>query len=81
MVSLMCNWFTDWGRAIREGLGETWLMVLIALFVGLTMFLLYSVFLSQLIKPRADRKFKIKWGQLFFAIVFILFTIWFCTLL
>ena len=28
-VSLLCDWFQDWGFAIREGLGHTGLVVML----------------------------------------------------
>lgn len=78
MNSLLCSWFDEWGRAIGDGLGRTGLIIFIVAFVAIMMFMLYNIFLAQIFKPRADRKFKIKWVQLIFVIILGLFTVWFC---
>ena len=77
MNSLICNWFDDWGRAIRDGLGQTWMIVLIVVFAGMTLYLLQNVLRASISKT----KIVFKWGQLFLMIVFLLFTIWFCCII
>ncbi len=77
MNSLLCNWFDDWGRAIYDGLGETWLIILTLVFAGIALFLLQNILRASINKT----KIKIKWFQIIFCIIFILFTIWFCTIL
>ena len=81
MNSLLCNWFDDCGFKIIDGLGQTGLIIFIVVFAVLICFTLYNIFLAQIFKPRADRKFKIKWVQIIFTVILVLFTIWFCTLL
>jgi len=77
MTSLLCNWFDDWGRSIRAGLGETWLIVLIVVFSFIALCLLQNIFRASINKT----KFVFKWGQLILLIIFVLFIIWFSILL
>lgn len=77
MKSLLCNWFDDWGRAIYDGLGRTWLIILIVLFSFISLYLLQNILRASINKS----KIVIKWGQIILLIIFVLFTIWFCTLL
>lgn len=77
MKSLLLNWFDDWGIAIREGLGETGLIILICVFSFCALFLLQSILRAPINKT----KFVIKWGQLFLLIIFVLFLVWFCILI
>lgn len=76
-MSLLCSWFDDWGRAIKNGLGQTWLIILIVAFTFVAMLLLQSILRASINKT----KFKIKWGQIFLLIIFVLFIVWFCFLI
>lgn len=76
MNSLLLNWFDDWGRAIHDGLGNTWLIVLICVFAVCSLWLLKNILSASINKT----KMKIKWVQIIFLIIFVLFTIWFCAL-
>ncbi len=77
MVSLLCNWFDDWGVAIREGLGETWLIILLVAFSVIALGLLSNILRASINKT----KIVIKWGQILMLIVFVLFIVWFSILL
>lgn len=77
MVSLLCNWFDDWGRAIKNGLGETWLIILIVAFSVIALVLLQNILRASINKT----KIVIKWGQIIFLVIFVLFIVWFCILL
>lgn len=77
MNSLLCNWFDDWGRTIRNGLGNTWMIIFIVAFVSIALCLLISIFKASVNKT----KFVIKWGQIIFFIIFVLFAIWFLIIL
>ena len=77
MNSLLLNWFDDWGNSIREGLGETGLIILIVVFSFCALFLFQNIARASINKT----KMKIKWGQIFFSIIFVLFIIWFCFLI
>ena len=77
MVSLLCNWFDDWGRSIRNGLGQTGLIILIVLFSVIALWLMQNIFRASINKT----KFVFKWGQLIFLVIFVLFIVWFCILL
>ena len=81
MRSLLCSFLDDRGRDIGDGLGRTGLIIFIVAFVVIMLFMLYNIFLAQIFKPRADRKFKIKWVQFIFVIILALFTVWFCMIL
>ncbi len=76
-MSLLCNWFDDWGRAIKIGLGETWLIILICLFSVVALYLLQNILRASINKT----KIVIKWGQIIFLIILVLFIVWFCILL
>ena len=76
MQSLMCNWFEDWGRVIKDGLGQFWLIVLIVVFASISL-----LFLSNILRASVNKsKIVIKWGQLILLAIFLFFTIWFLTL-
>ncbi len=77
MKSLLCNWFDDWGRTIHDGLGSTWITILIVVFAAISLYLLQDILKASINKT----KFKIKWFEIFLLIIFVLFTIWFCTIL
>lgn len=77
MVGLLCNWFDAWGRSIKNGLGEGWLITLIVIFSVIALVLLQSILRASINKT----KIVIKWGQLIFLAIFILFIVWFSTLL
>ena len=76
-MSLICNWFDDWGIAIKEGLGQTWMIVLLALFSFVALYLLQDILRASINKT----KIVVKWGELFFLAIFVFFIVWFCTLL
>ena len=76
-MSLVCNWFDDWGLAIKEGLGETWMIVLLALFSFVALYLLQDILRASINKT----KIVVKWGELFLLAIFMFFIVWFCTLL
>ena len=76
-MSLVCNWFDDWGLAIKEGLGETWMIVLLALFSFVALYLLQDILRTSINKT----KIVVKWGELFLLAIFMFFIVWFCTLL
>jgi hypothetical protein len=77
MKSILCSWFEDWGLAIRNALGTTWLVVFICAFAFISCLLLQSILRASINKT----KFVFKWGQLICLIILVLFIIWFCTLL
>ena len=77
MKSLLLNWFDDWGFAIRDGLGQSGLITLIVVFTFIALFLLQNIARASINKT----KLVVKWGQIFFLIIFVLFIIWFCTLI
>lgn len=77
MVSLLCNWFTDWGRSIKAGLGEGWLIALVVVFSFIALCLFQNIFRASIGKT----KFVFKWFQIIVLVILILFIIWFCTLL
>lgn len=77
MKSLLLNWFDDWGMAIKEGLGQTWLIICVCIFACFALFLMQNMLRASINKT----KVQFKWGQLIFTIIFTLMTIWFCTLL
>lgn len=77
MNSLLCNWFDDWGRSIKNGLGTSWLIVLIILFAFISFYLIFNIFKASVNKT----KLAFKWGQILFLIIFVLFIVWFSILL
>lgn len=77
MNSLLCNWFKDWGRAIRNGLGTTGMVILLVVFSVIALLLVYRIIKAAINKP----KVVIKWGQLILLTIFVLFIIWFAIIL
>ncbi len=77
MNSLLLSFIDDWGRAIGQGLGRTWLIVFIIVFLAITLFMFTNIFIRQVAKS----KFKFKWIQMIFMVIFALFTVWFCIIL
>lgn len=77
MKSLLSSFITDWGISIKEGLGETWTIILAVIFLVFALYLFQNVVRASINKT----KFVFKWGQIFFLIVFALFSIWFFTLI
>ena len=77
MKSLLCNWFDDWGIAIRNGLGTGWLIALVVIFSVIALWLLQNILRASINKS----KIVIKWGQLILLVVFVLFIVWFSILL
>lgn len=76
MKGLLLNFIDDWGISIREGLGQTGLLILIVVFCFLAMCLLFSIIKGFI----AKNKVKIKWGHIFLTVLLVLFIIWFCIL-
>ena len=77
MNSLLCNWFDDWGRAIKNGLGTTWMIILLVVFSAIALLLMISIFKASVNKT----KFVIKWGKIILLIIFVLFIVWFSIIL
>ena len=77
MNSLLCNWFDDWGRTIKNGLGTTGIVIFLVAFACVSLLLLYSIIKGAMFKS----KIVIKWGQLILLAIFILFIIWFSIIL
>ena len=75
-VSMLCGWFQDWGRAIKEGLGHTGLIVMLVILGSLALLVSWNILKASLGKT----KVKILWGQIFILIIVILFIVWFATL-
>lgn len=75
-VSLLCDWFQDWGLAIREGLGHTGLVVMLVVLGCLALLISWNILKASLGKT----KVKILWGQIFILIIVALFIAWFATL-
>lgn len=75
-VSLLCDWFQDWGFAIREGLGHTGLVVMLVVLGCLALLISWNILKASLGKT----KVKILWGQIFLLIIVALFIAWFATL-
>ena len=75
-MGMLLNWFTDLGRSIQTSLGQTWIIILLCVFAAFGILLASNVLRASINKT----KVVIKWGQLVFAIIFILLTIWFITL-
>lgn len=76
-MSLLLNWFSDWGLAIKNGLGQTWLIVLIVAMTFWALCLFQSVIRASINKT----KLKIKWLSLIWLVILVLFIVWFITLL
>ena len=76
-MGLMLNWFTDLGIKVKTGLGSTWMIILLLVFSFLAVFLIQNILRASINKT----KVVFKWGQIFFAIIFLLLTIWFITLM
>lgn len=74
-MGMLCNWFEDLGRSISSSLGKTGVIICIAVFSIFGILLMSNVLRASINKT----KVVIKWGQLIFAIIFILLTIWFIT--
>lgn len=77
MNSLLCNWFEDWGRAIKHGLGSAGVIIFLVAFSCVALFLLFSIIKATVNKT----KIVVKWGQLILLVIFILFIIWFSIIL
>ncbi len=77
MTSLLCNWFENWGRSIKSGLGNVGVIIFMVVFFSLAVLLFYGIIRSALIivKP------KIAWGYIFLMVIDILFFVWFCTII
>ncbi|MBO5395007.1 MAG: hypothetical protein J6A28_03795 [Clostridia bacterium] len=76
-MGLLLNWFTDLGRSVREGLGQTWMIILLCFFAIMTIWLAQNILRASINKT----KIVFKWGQIVFLIIFLLMTIWFITLM
>lgn len=77
MISLLCNWFDDWGRSIKAGIGSAGLITLIVLFSFVALWVLYTILSASISKT----KFVIKWFQIVFLIILVLFIVWFSIIL
>lgn len=77
MNSLLCDWLTDWGRAIKSGLGTAGVVIFLVAFSCIALYLSYSIIKAGFNKPKVI----IKWGQLILLAIFILFIIWFSIIL
>ena len=75
-MGLLCNWFTDLGRSVKAGLGQTGVIILMCVFAVFTIYLLQNVLRASIGKT----KIVFKWGQIVFLVIFTLLTIWFITL-
>lgn len=81
MTSLLLNFFDDWGVAIYNGLGRTWVLILAIIFACLALFMLQSLFVSMLKHSIRKNKFIFKFFQFLFMVIFVFFAVWFLTLL
>ncbi len=75
-ISLLCGWFQDWGLAIKNGLGQTGLIVMLVVLGCLALMISWNILKASLGKT----KIKILWGQIFILIIIILFLAWFFSL-
>lgn len=75
-ISLLCGWFQDWGLAIKNGLGQTGLIVMLVVLGCLALMISWNILKESLGKT----KIKILWGQIFILIIIILFLAWFFSL-
>ena len=75
-VSLLCDWFQDWGNAIKNGLGQTGLIIMLVVLGSLALLITWNILKASLGKT----KVKILWGQIVLLIIIILFLAWFFTL-
>ena len=75
-ISLLCGWFQDWGLAIKNGLGQTGLIVMLVVLGCLALMIAWNILKASLGKT----KIKILWGQIFILIIIILFLAWFFSL-
>ena len=75
-ISLLCGWFQDWGLAIKNGLGQTGLIVMLVVLGCLALMISWNILKASLGKT----KIKILWGQIFVLIIIILFLAWFFSL-
>lgn len=75
-ISLLCDWFQDWGTSIKNGLGQTGLIVMIVILGCLALMISWNILKASLGKT----KFKILWGQIFLLVIIILFLAWFFSL-
>ena len=77
MNSLLCNFLKDWGRSIKQGIGNAGVIIFLVVFSICALWLTYCLVKAIVTKSKS----LINWGQLFFLIVFILLIIWFATIL
>lgn len=75
-VSLLCDWFQDWGLAISKGLGHTGLIVMLVVLGSLALLISWNILKASLGKT----KVKVLWGQIFILVIVVLFIVWFATL-
>ena len=75
-VSFLCDWFQDWGNAIKNGLGQTGLIIMLVVLGSLALLITWNILKASLGKA----KVKILWGQIVLLIIIILFLAWFFTL-
>ena len=77
MIGLLCNWFDDWGRSIKDGLGHTGLVIFLVVFACIALVLFWGIIKNALITV----KMKIAWGCIILLIIDILFFVWFSTII
>ncbi len=75
-LSLLCGILQDWGLAIKNGLGQTGLIIALVMLGALALMIAWNILKASLGKT----KIKILWGQIVLLIIIILFIAWFFTL-
>ena len=51
-MSLICNWFDDWGRTIQNALGKSWVIVLFAAFLFISLCCLAAILRASIGKTK-----------------------------
>lgn len=76
-MSLICNWFDDWGRTIQRALGQEWIIVLFAAFLFISLCCLAAILRASIGKT----KLVFKWGIIILFIISTLLAVWACYLM
>lgn len=76
-MGLLLNWFTDLGRNVKNGLGNVGMIILLCVFSFMAVYLFQNAIRASINKT----KIVFKWGQIIFAVIFLLLAIWFITLM
>ena len=76
-MSLICNWFDDWGRTIQNALGKSWVIVLFAAFLFISLCCLAAILRASIGKT----KLVFKWGIIILFIISTLLAVWACYLM